>query len=134
MQTKEVEVTARGELYSADCRRCGYMNYTHEWAYLDHNERRDAMEAGTLRCCNCGGTVDPETFTALGKHWYAARGVMPGFLDCTDKEFGETRRGLKRWYTAHGIMPDYLDCTNWKFGENLRRLKHEVQADLRRDE
>lgn len=85
-------VTPRGELYSADCSKCGDTEYTHEWANDDHNERRDAMQSGTLRCDHCGGRVDPDTFASLGKQ-YAGR------------------------YSA-----DSGRCTDWHYDTNMRRL------------
>jgi hypothetical protein len=79
--------------------------YAHEWASGDFNEERDAMEAGTLRCVECSGTADPETFGKAARPHYAAR------------------------YSADG----YLDCTEWRYGTNLRALVREVR-DMYGDE
>lgn len=92
----EFQMTQKGATYSADCRKCGCTLFTHEWAYVDHNERRDAMQDGTLRCDQCcTGTTDPDTFHDCGRQ-YAARYSMPGYLDCTDWAFGRNKRLLAR--------------------------------------
>lgn len=93
----ELEITLNGALYACDCSKCGATLYTHEWATWDHNETRDAMKAGTLRCDQCcTGVADPETFRRVpGKH-YAARYSMPGYLDCTDWNYGTNKRALIR--------------------------------------
>jgi len=93
----ELEITVKGHLYSAECKRCGATLYTHEWAYVDHNERRDAMQAGTLACYECRvGRADPDTFQFLGKSWYAGRYSMPGYLDCTDWHYDRNLKRLER--------------------------------------
>jgi hypothetical protein len=92
----ELEVTAKGALYACECAKCGCTMFAHEWAHMDNNERRDAMQAGTLRCDTCCvGVADPKTFVACGQQ-YAARMTMPGYLDCTDWLFGTNRRELER--------------------------------------
>lgn len=53
---------AKGALYCADCSKCGVTHYAHEWTTDAFNEERDAMEAGTLRCPECGGKIDASTF------------------------------------------------------------------------
>lgn len=94
--TMELEILIKGKTYSCDCAKCGCTMFTHEWAYPDHNERRDAMQAGTLRCDECAtGHADPDTFASLGDQ-YAARYTMPGFLDCTPWSFGTNKRALIR--------------------------------------
>jgi hypothetical protein len=96
MAFMELELTDKGATYSCECARCGATLYTHEWAYMDHNERRDAMQAGTL-CCDecCVGTADPSTFTKL-RAQYAGRYQAPGYLDCTEWSFGTNKRELER--------------------------------------
>lgn len=89
----------KGALYSADCSKCGQTVYAHEWTSDDPNSERDAMQSGTLRCPDCGGTVDPETFYEATRPHYAAR------------------------YSANG----YLDCTSWHYGTNKRRLLRELR-------
>lgn len=71
--------------------------FSHEWAHMDHNERRDAMEAGALRCDECvTGRANPETFgKCKGKH-YAGRYSAPGYMDCTDWSYGTNKRDLIR--------------------------------------
>ena len=82
------EITQKGALYSCECNTCGATLFTHEWAMYDHNERRDAMENGTLRCDECArGFADADTFGRLADA-HAARLSMPGYIDCTDWLFG----------------------------------------------
>ena len=92
----QLQITKKGALYTAECSRCSATMYTHEWATWEHNERRDAMEAGTLRCEECGGTANPETFGLMPGRYYAARYSMPGYLDCTEWDYGRNRRALVR--------------------------------------
>jgi hypothetical protein len=63
MSFMEIETIGKGATYSAECSKCGATMFTQEWVYDDHNERRDAMENGTLRCDECNGRADPDTFT-----------------------------------------------------------------------
>ena len=89
------EITQKGALYSCECNKCGATLYTHEWAMYDHNERRDAMENGTMHCDECSiGRTDPETFGKMGGSFYAARLSIPGFLDCTEWTFGKDKEAL----------------------------------------
>ena len=90
-----LHLVSKGALYSADCAKCGASNFTHEWAHDDHNERRDAMQDGTLQCDHCHGTVDKETFHGCGRQ-YAARYSAAGYLDCTDWHYGKNKRELVR--------------------------------------
>jgi hypothetical protein len=98
MSFMQMQIFRKGALYSVDCAKCGCILFSHEWFHMDHNERRDAMEAGTLRCDDCSGTANPETF-----------------FRCDDSYAG--------WYSA----PGYLDCTTPHFGTNLRELKSELR-------
>jgi hypothetical protein len=96
MSFMELELTRKGATYSAECSKCGATMYTQEWAYCDHNERRDAMENGTLRCDECCiGRADTDTFTKE-RNQYACRYSAPGYLDCTDWNFGINKRQLER--------------------------------------
>jgi hypothetical protein len=89
------EITQKGALYSCECERCGATLYTHEWADFDHNERRDAMEAGVLRCGECPrGRADAETFGRLADA-HAARLSMSGYLDCTEWLYGSNPDALR---------------------------------------
>lgn len=90
-----LQVTQKGALYSGDCRKCGQTHFVHEWATWSNNEERAAMQAGALRCADCSGMIDPETFRYCGRQ-YAARYSAPGYLDCTDWFFGANRRKLVR--------------------------------------
>lgn len=96
MSFMKLETAPKGATYTCDCARCGATLYTHEWAHIDHNERRDTMQAGTLLCdvC-CNGHANPDTFAQLHDH-YACRYTAPGYLDCTDWEYGTDRRELER--------------------------------------
>lgn len=99
MSFMQLEITGKGALYSCDCAKCGATLYTHEWADYDSNEKRDAMQAGTLACDQCMiGRADPETFSECKpiRGWYAARYSAPGYMDCTDWTFGTNRRKLAR--------------------------------------
>lgn len=93
MSFMQPEITAKGALYSCDCAKCGATMYAHEWASNDPNSDRDAMKDGTLRCAECGGRADPETFTECGRQ-YAGRYSAPGYLDCTDWNFDTSKRRL----------------------------------------
>ncbi len=95
MSFMSLYITQKGALYSADCVRCGATLFTHEWADGDHNERRDAMEAGTLRCDECPGRANPETFHSCGRQ-YAARYSAAGYMDCTSWNYGTNKRDLLR--------------------------------------
>lgn len=96
MAFMELELIRKGQTYTSDCDTCGSSMFTHEWVHDDHNERRDAMEAGTLRCDECArGKADPQTFMALGKRW-AGRYSASGYLDCTDWFYDSNKRRLTR--------------------------------------
>lgn len=97
MSFMELQTYRKGALYSCECARCGTTLYTHEWVHDDHNDRRDAMEAGTLRCDECStGRADPSTFTKAPRPQYACRYSAPGYPDCTDWNYGSNRRMLER--------------------------------------
>src|SRR5881394_3585035 len=94
MSFMQMQIYRKGTLYSADCAKCGCTNFTHEWFHPDHNERRDAMENGMLRCDHCHGRVDPETFNKCPDSyagWYSA----PGYMDCTDASYDTNKRRLE---------------------------------------
>lgn len=100
----QLQITRKGALYSCECRSCGATLYTHEWADWDHNDRRDAMQDGTLPCDECfRGSADPETFGPL-RSSYAARMTLPGYLDSTDWNYGTNlialRRAMREMYGA----------------------------------
>lgn len=94
MSFMKPEITQKGSLYSCECNKCGATLYTHEWADYDHNERRDAMEDGTLRCDDCSGHADPETFGQMSGSFHAARLSASGFLDCTGWTYGKDKEAL----------------------------------------
>lgn len=94
MSFMKPEITQKGSLYSCECNKCGATLYTHEWADYDHNERRDAMEDGTLRCDQCSGLTDPETFGQTEGRYFAARLSASGYLDCTDWAYGKDKEAL----------------------------------------
>lgn len=97
MPFMKMSITAKGELYCAECNTCGATMYTHEWVNDDHNERRDAMESGKLRCGEC------------------QRGKATGFF------------ALGRQYAGCYSAPGYLDCTDWHYSANLRKLVKELR-------
>lgn len=69
-----IEITTKGALYSAECAKCGSTNYTHERVHDDHNERRDGLQTGHVRCTECwSGRTTPTTFIDHGRKWYAGR-------------------------------------------------------------
>lgn len=90
----KMQIFKKGALYSADCNRCGSTMFTHEWFNDDHNDRRDAMQAGTLQCNDCSGHADADTFHYCGRQ-YAGWYSMPGYLDCTDVHYDKNLRRLK---------------------------------------
>lgn len=94
-QFMKLQVYRKGSLYSADCSKCGMTHYAHEWVADDINGERDAMQNGTLRCNDCGGSIDADTFMECGRQ-YAARYSAPGYLDCTEFSFGKNRQNLER--------------------------------------
>lgn len=96
MSFMELQVTQKGTLVSADCSRCGVTHYAHEWATWDFNGERDAMQAGTLACRECGRPVDAATFHESPRKQYAARYSAPGYMDATDYHYGTNRRALVR--------------------------------------
>lgn len=97
MSFMQLELTRKGSLYTCECSRCGATLYTHEWANWDHNERRDAMQDGTLRCDDCStGRADPDTFGPMKGKYYAARYSAPGYLDRTEWTYGTNRRTIVR--------------------------------------
>jgi NAD-dependent SIR2 family protein deacetylase len=96
MSFMQMFIYRKGALYSADCRKCGMTNYTHEWVRDDHNERRDALENGTARCDECGGPIDATTFYKAPRPMYAGRYSAPGYLDCTDWSYDANKRRLEK--------------------------------------
>ena len=95
MSFMEMYIYQKGRLYAADCAKCGATHYAHEWITDDLNGERDAMQEGTLRCDECGGTIDGETFTNCGRQ-YAGRYSADGYMDCTEWHYGRNRRALER--------------------------------------
>ena len=95
MAFMEMDIVRKGATYCCECNKCGCTMYTHEWVDDDHNARRDAMQAGSLRCDECTGRADSATFTKLPDQ-YAGRYSAPGYLDCTAWEFDTNKRGLER--------------------------------------
>lgn len=97
MSHMKLYTTPAGHLYSADCSRCGATMYVHEHATWDLNEERDAMQAGTLACQECGiGRADPATFVEHKRPHYASRYSADGYMDCTRWEFDTSKRRLQR--------------------------------------
>ena len=61
----------------------------------DFNGERDAMQDGTLRCPECSGTIDADTFLECGRQ-YAGRYSADGYMDCTDWHYDTNKRRLER--------------------------------------
>lgn len=96
MAFMEIEIIRKGATYCCECAKCGATLYTQEWAFDEHNERRDAMEAGALLCDYCAvGRADAATFARL-RDQYAGRYSAAGYLDCTEWEFDTNKRRLGR--------------------------------------
>lgn len=95
MTHMQLMIYNKGALYSADCRKCGITMFSHEWYHSDNNDRRDAMEKGTLVCDECGGNADPETFYACPRPQYAGLYSAPGYMDRTDVHYGPNKRKLR---------------------------------------
>ncbi len=95
MSFMQMQIIQKGALYSADCRRCGCTNYTHEWINDDHNDRRDAMETTGVPCDECSGTTEPATFHYCGRQ-YAGRYSAPGYMDCTSWSYDPSKARLAR--------------------------------------
>lgn len=85
----------KGATYSADCAKCGATAIIHEWTTDNFNGDRDAMASGTLRCAECDGHVDAETFRK-GPRMYAGRYSANGFLDCTDWHYDSNKARLAK--------------------------------------
>lgn len=93
----QLQTTEKGRLVSCECAKCGATIYAHEWASLDFNGERNAMQDGRMRCQECAGAGDPDTFwESPSRNYYACRYSAPGYLDCTDWSFGKNRRALER--------------------------------------
>lgn len=100
MAFMELRLFNKGALYSCVCARCDETLYTHEWFHIDHNQRRDAMEAGTLGCDEC----------------FTGRPAADTFQREPDSYAG--------WYSADG----YWDHTPIQYDTNRRRLERELRA------
>jgi len=94
MPHMQLQVIRKGALYTCECTRCRTSMYTHEFVNDDHNARRDAMAAGTLKCDDCPGHADKATYHEYPRPQYAARLSAPGFMDCTDWHYGPNARKL----------------------------------------
>jgi hypothetical protein len=95
MSFMQMQIYRKGRVYAADCGKCGCAHYIHEWTTVDFNNDRDAMQAGTARCNECGGTLDAETFTDCGKQ-YAGMYSAPGYMDRTDMHYSPNKRTLAK--------------------------------------
>jgi hypothetical protein len=93
----QLYTTRKGATYLRDCSNCSTTHYSHEFAHDDHNERRDAIQAGTLCCEECGRAIGTSC-NVYKYRMYAGR------------------------YSANG----YLDCTDWSFNANIRKLRHQL--------
>ena len=92
MAHMELEITQPGRLAQIDCERCGQTHYWHEWVHDGGAE--DLKDA---RCEECGRDMDPDTYwESPSRNWYAARYQAPGYMDCTEWNYGKNKRELER--------------------------------------
>jgi NAD-dependent SIR2 family protein deacetylase len=90
--TMELQIYLKGRLASIDCGKCCRTIYWHEWT---NDDGSDSLK--TCRCPECGGTPDLETYwESRSRNYYAGRYSMPGYMDCTDFEYGKNKRNLER--------------------------------------
>ena len=88
----QLQIFKRGRLATCECAKCGATNYWHEWA--DDGQAEDLK---TARCQECHGMNDPETYwESRSRNWYAGRYSAPGYMDCTDWNYGKNYRKLAR--------------------------------------
>lgn len=91
----QMQIYRKGQVYAADCRKCGMAHYIHEWTTDGFNDERDAMQDGSGRCQECGGPIDPKTFTDCGRQ-YAGMYSAPGYMDRTDMHYSPNKKTLAR--------------------------------------
>lgn len=91
----QMQIYQKGQVYCADCRKCGCTSYIHEWTTDDFNNDRDAMAAGNYRCKECGASNDVDSFTDCGKQ-YAGMYSAPGYMDRTSVHYGRNKRTLAK--------------------------------------
>ena len=86
----QLQLMQKGRLATCECSHCGQTHYWHEWA--DYGQAEDLKSA---RCNECGRELDPETYwESKSRNWYAGRYSAPGYLDCTDWNYGTNWRKL----------------------------------------
>jgi NAD-dependent SIR2 family protein deacetylase len=95
MSFMQLQIYRKGALYCADCSKCGATVYSHEWTTDDNNGMRDALQNGTARCPDCGGTTRADSFVDCGRQ-YAGRYSAPGYMDCTEWCYRANKRTLAR--------------------------------------
>lgn len=96
MSFMQMQIYRKGQVYCADCAKCGVTHYIHEWTTDDFNGERDAMQDGTLHCPeHCGGRIDAETFHNAGKQ-YAGMYSAPGYMDRTSMSYSPNKKTLAR--------------------------------------
>ena len=92
MAFMEFQIIRKGRLASCDCAKCGQTNYWHEWV---HDGQAEDLK--TSRCQECGGEMDADTFwESRSRNYYAARFSAPGYMDCTEWDYGKNARKLER--------------------------------------
>jgi len=88
----QLEITHKGRLAIIECAKCGNTITWHEWACWGQ-----AQDLLTCQCPDCGGKTNPETYwESPSRNWYAGRYSMPGYLDCTDWEYGKNKQKLTK--------------------------------------
>ena len=95
MSFMQMQIYRKGQVYTADCSRCGQTHHSHEWTTDDFNNDRDAMQSGEARCPECNGKLDPDSFTNCGKQ-YAGMYSAPGYMDRTDTHYSPNKKTLAR--------------------------------------
>lgn len=89
MSFMEIETIRKGTVYEADCQKCGCTNFWHEWVHGGQGS-----ELAEYPCDQCGHKIGNEPIKHPRKE-YACRYSAPGYLDCTDWNYGTNRRILE---------------------------------------
>lgn len=92
MAFMELQISQKGRLASIECSKCGMTHYWHEWT-----SDGQAEDLKSSSCNECGRPLDPETYwKSPSRNYYAGRYSAPGYMDCTDWEYGKNKRALIR--------------------------------------
>ena len=92
MSFMELFTYQKGRLASCDCGKCGATNYWHEWT-----SEGQADDLKKSRCNECGSALNPDTYwESRSRNYYACRYSAPGYMDCTEFQYGTNLRKLER--------------------------------------